>query len=206
VHSRSLNLSHALKDLRDCENIETKRLWIDQICINQSDGKEKGCQVALMAKIYRHASQTITYLGPRFDEMKDENGALNLLTQIYEHSKPYIVDLARTYPSLASTNPSLLPLGQLMENIETESPDWTNLLRITYSGWIHRLWMIQENVLCSNTVMLRGSRILDWNSIATIPILFAMNILHPAFLEKLWHTTNCRLNNATNIFGLFEHC
>jgi len=188
------NLLHALKDLRDSPDIKTHRFWIDQISINQNDEEEKGRQVALMANIYRNASQTITYLGPQFSDMEGENGALDLLSQIYGHTKPFILDIAQTYPSLASTNPSLLPLVELMEQFEAESPHWTNLLRIVYSGWIHRLWMIQENLLCPNTVMLRGRRVLDWVSVATIPILFAMNLLHPAFLEKKWRSIGWEFN------------
>lgn len=36
------NLFDALRDLRDCPDIESKRFWIDQICINQEDEEEKG--------------------------------------------------------------------------------------------------------------------------------------------------------------------
>lgn len=39
-----------LKDLR--WRIGVLMLWIDQICINQTDETEKGCQIALMGRIY----------------------------------------------------------------------------------------------------------------------------------------------------------
>jgi Heterokaryon incompatibility protein (HET) len=41
------NLFDALKDLRDCPDIESKRFWIDQICINQEDEKKKGIKSGL---------------------------------------------------------------------------------------------------------------------------------------------------------------
>jgi hypothetical protein len=59
------NLFDALGDLHNCPDIESKRFWVDQICINQADEEEKGHQVELMASIYRHASRVITYLGPQ---------------------------------------------------------------------------------------------------------------------------------------------
>ncbi|KAF9487339.1 hypothetical protein BDN71DRAFT_1478720 [Pleurotus eryngii] len=42
-------------------------LWIDQICINQDDAREKAVQVPLMSQICSSASQTIAWLGPATD-------------------------------------------------------------------------------------------------------------------------------------------
>jgi hypothetical protein len=36
------NLFDALGDLHNCPDIQPKRFWIDQICINQADDEEKG--------------------------------------------------------------------------------------------------------------------------------------------------------------------
>jgi heterokaryon incompatibility protein (HET) len=180
------NLHHALRDLRDSLDIKSKEFWIDQICIDQNNEEEKGYQVALMADVYRNALQVITYLGPQFHRLEDENGALGLISQIYEHVQPYLLEMARTIPSLARTNSKLVPLLNHLQGIDQNNPHWTNLLRIVYSGWTNRIWMVQENVLCPNTVMLRGTRVLDWISVATIPVLFSMNVFEPAFLEKQW--------------------
>ncbi|KAL1637238.1 hypothetical protein SLS58_009425 [Diplodia intermedia] len=42
---------------------ETGFLWIDQICINQFNDKEKGHQVGLMSQVYRSATRTLIWLG-----------------------------------------------------------------------------------------------------------------------------------------------
>jgi hypothetical protein len=42
-------------------------LWIDQLCINQSDSAEKSAQVPLMKEVYSKAKQTIVWLGPAAD-------------------------------------------------------------------------------------------------------------------------------------------
>ncbi|EXA31269.1 hypothetical protein FOPG_18083 [Fusarium oxysporum f. sp. conglutinans race 2 54008] len=55
------NLYVALSHLRD-RSIE-RTIWIDAICINQQDPKEKGHQVQSMAKIYAKASRVIVWLG-----------------------------------------------------------------------------------------------------------------------------------------------
>jgi len=38
-------------------------LWIDSICINQEDSREKSTQVALMRRIFEEASSTIAWIG-----------------------------------------------------------------------------------------------------------------------------------------------
>lgn len=41
----------------------SRKIWIDQICINQEDLEERGQQVSIMHRIYRQAEQTIIWLG-----------------------------------------------------------------------------------------------------------------------------------------------
>lgn len=38
-------------------------IWIDQICINQSDVEEKSHQVALMSHIYKYCKEVFLWLG-----------------------------------------------------------------------------------------------------------------------------------------------
>ncbi|OAG20498.1 HET-domain-containing protein [Alternaria alternata] len=55
------NLEQALRHLRDVKNDLT--LWVDAVCINQSDNSEKSQQVALMGQIYRQCAQVRIWLG-----------------------------------------------------------------------------------------------------------------------------------------------
>ena len=41
-----------------------RRLWVDQICINQSDVAERSQQVQFMNRVYKHASRVLVWLGP----------------------------------------------------------------------------------------------------------------------------------------------
>jgi Heterokaryon incompatibility protein (HET) len=56
------NLYMALEHIRD-DHVDLT-LWIDALCINQSDNEEKGEQVIHMTEIYTNAEQTIVWLGP----------------------------------------------------------------------------------------------------------------------------------------------
>jgi hypothetical protein len=55
------NLFNALVHLRDTKIPKT--LWIDALCINQSDLEERNSQVGLMAFIYRRATTVMVWLG-----------------------------------------------------------------------------------------------------------------------------------------------
>jgi hypothetical protein len=47
---------------------ETVTLWVDAICINQTDSDEKSSQIPLMSTIYLHAHSVTIWLGPAADD------------------------------------------------------------------------------------------------------------------------------------------
>lgn len=55
------SIAKALRELRLPH--KPQRLWIDQLCINQNDRKEKTQQVGLMARVYSEASMVHIWLG-----------------------------------------------------------------------------------------------------------------------------------------------
>ncbi|KAK8068576.1 hypothetical protein PG996_007688 [Apiospora saccharicola] len=67
------NLEVALRHLR--RESETRTLWVDALCINQSDVAEVSAQVQRMWAIYEHAGRALVFLGPRA-ECSDEAFAL----------------------------------------------------------------------------------------------------------------------------------
>ncbi|KAH7124394.1 heterokaryon incompatibility protein-domain-containing protein [Dactylonectria macrodidyma] len=54
-------------------------VWIDQICINQSDDNEKNDQVEMMTRIYSKAEQVLVWLGPA-DQGSDD--AMDLYAEV----------------------------------------------------------------------------------------------------------------------------
>ncbi|KAM0799987.1 heterokaryon incompatibility protein-domain-containing protein, partial [Usnea florida] len=71
------NLAAALRQFRG--PVRPKKIWVDAICINQSDDEEKGFQVALMGDIYRSASRTWVWLG---EESDDSDAAIDCIVSI----------------------------------------------------------------------------------------------------------------------------
>ncbi len=62
-HLITRNLHAALLHLATNE-LESRPLWADAICINQSDETEKLAQIARMADVYRGAERVVVFLGP----------------------------------------------------------------------------------------------------------------------------------------------
>ena len=59
------NLEAALQQLRLSD--APRRLWVDALCINQEDSKEKSHQIQKMRHIYRRASGVLVWLGNEAD-------------------------------------------------------------------------------------------------------------------------------------------
>jgi hypothetical protein len=75
------NLYTGLLHLRDHEL--PRIVWVDAICIDQANKKEKGHQIQIMAAIYAKASRVIVWLGEAQD---DSDRALELIRDACEKS------------------------------------------------------------------------------------------------------------------------
>lgn len=167
------SLYNALRDLRDCEDIQPKTFWIDQICINQSNDEEKTQQVAQMAKVFQYATSVWTYLGPR-QETDDE--ALDLMTQIYDHFEPLtktsklslLLDKDEIFQSENKLKYSRIENEDIASNLHFPkdlfqgevSAVLRNLSWIICGSWTDRLWLFQENILNDDLTFFRGHRML----------------------------------------------
>lgn len=81
VHGYAITVSNNLNDaLRALRHITIPRcMWIDALCINQSDNLEKSSQVLLMERVYSIAQKVIVWLG---NESNDSNLAMVTLSSI----------------------------------------------------------------------------------------------------------------------------
>lgn len=207
------SLFNALRDLRDCDEVQPKTFWIDQICIDQGNDDEKGHQVSQMGKVFQYATRVWTYLGPQGP--RDDEG-FNLLARIYAHFEPLRrtclaslllekdillnQDAKQMYRRMPMTS---IPSGLLFEQdlFEDEHLDLFNQMDMIISGpWVERLWLLQENILNDSMTFLRGRRTLSWERmelvcqvafIGLIPWLDAtQNILRLVGYRFAWRQQN----------------
>jgi hypothetical protein len=85
-------------------------LWIDQICINQTNIQERDSQVLLMTEIYRHAARTQIWLGEAAED-PPSSLAFELLKDFLrtnrEDLRAYIMKMGVAQPGYRSTGDSL---------------------------------------------------------------------------------------------------
>lgn len=144
------NLASALRHLRYEASIRT--LWVDDLCINQTDPHEKARHVARMGSVYQLATRVIAWLGPKSE---DSTFALETL----EHLGKQI--------EMTGTR------GQFPSPI-CDQPDWyykytcdnatiKALRSLLHRHWCKRLWVWQEFVLANNDAFMQcGLKTIPW--------------------------------------------
>ncbi|KAH6637800.1 heterokaryon incompatibility protein-domain-containing protein [Boeremia exigua] len=163
VNSQSLkitgNLIDALRNLRPQEQEEERLLWVDAICINQSDEEEKTHQVRQMGDIYRRAKRVVVWLGDS-DQLKDV--VFEFLTWGPQDNN-HIEYLRDSWEN----NPVLQPLKKDVQ------ASMTHLLR---HPWFTRVWVIQEVAQSRSAVVMRGHYSVEAATFAQLPDLIGVPV------------------------------
>ncbi|KAH8687611.1 heterokaryon incompatibility protein-domain-containing protein [Tricladium varicosporioides] len=134
------NLYGALKYMRQDD---TDRLvWVDALCIDQSNNDERGIQVSLMRDIYHNAAETTIWLGC-------ETPASNL---------------AMRYLLMANSvsNPESWFADRLRSNFDSEKQEWKAVLGLFRRDYWKRVWIIQETAVSSKLTILCGEHTISW--------------------------------------------
>jgi hypothetical protein len=192
------NLKNALSDLWGCTELESKVFWIDQLCIDQEDAQEKCGQVAMMGEIYKSAAKVILYAGP-MGEPKEEKVGMGLVRLLHSYFERSYEELHR-HLSIRSAAANKRDFGQLpelcldaaqyrLESSLTGGPryvdqGWRWLCSVAFGEWTQRLWIVQEQLLNTETIILRGQCLLAWDAIAVIPILFDLSMIPPCYINR----------------------
>ncbi|KAH7084652.1 heterokaryon incompatibility protein-domain-containing protein [Paraphoma chrysanthemicola] len=192
-----------------------RNLWIDAICINQSDDIEKASQVGCMGLIYARAEKVDIWLGPAAPE--------DNISQVFSILRNRALDLHER----EATNPNPAPeifLAPVLSFLERP--------------WFARRWILQEVKLARAARAHCGEHHLSWNrlrdglaglkrdflrvqnrhtstksvSIAAVQALEAAASLHatglmvrgPDILSLLWnyHSSKCS-DERDRLFALY---
>ena len=144
------NLAAALRHFRG--PVRPKKLWADAICINQSDDKEKGSQVALMGDIYRNASRTWVWLGVESD---DSDAAIDSIISFRDFSD--FSEKGETQENEESQE------TQRKEARHPNYPEvhWQAVSHLLERPWWRRIWVVQEVLMSRQSILHCGKREVD---------------------------------------------
>ncbi|KAH7163596.1 heterokaryon incompatibility protein-domain-containing protein [Dactylonectria estremocensis] len=150
------NLDSALRHIRRCDR--PLLLWVDAICINQSDVQERNDQVYRMRQIYESAKDTIVYLGDQSGE-KIGISAWNYLERNSSWALDANKDKDYSLPSARSSKTS--DRGGLHDVYHDV------LCRL----WFSRVWVFQEAVVSKEISIQCGHRCILWDDFVRTVIL-----------------------------------
>jgi hypothetical protein len=119
-------------------------LWVDALCINQSDDVERGVQVAQMGLIYRQASAVCVWLGPA--------------SSVARETIEFLEDE--------------LTIKEVESGSIYYSRDWDRVRRLCTLDYWGRLWIIQEVVLARKLKLYWGTFELSWDCLDAVLYLF----------------------------------
>ncbi|CAG9981387.1 unnamed protein product [Clonostachys byssicola] len=145
------NLYDFLDQVKSDEQLKEKEFWIDAICINQSDPKERSHQVStMMARIYRSATCVIAWLG---DADLHTERAFDHLSKLAEST---------TLPPPVGTKRSSTNQSDSVD-FDSYQSSWKSTAKLFERTYWNRSWIIQELVLPDKVTVRCGKYSADWS-------------------------------------------
>jgi len=143
------NLKSALRHLRHSDIART--LWVDAICIDQSNIPERNVQVHRMGDIYYRTRQVIVWLGP---EVSGSNKAIEKLVELarlwrLKEDDFYKEQLQTCYGSSDANGPHEPRVWEAVRDLFNQ-PLW------------RRMWTIQEASTSAGVSFQCGSKSMDF--------------------------------------------
>ncbi len=140
------NLEEVMKQLRENGQFGNSfKIWIDQLCINQSDDVERTAQVSKMREIYSRAWSVIAWLGCEKD---DSAKAIAFMDKLADYSRQSTTELR----DVLAIDPRFVEQGT-----------WLGLKLLSDRPYWCRLWIVQELALgAADVVLVCGKDSIDW--------------------------------------------
>jgi Heterokaryon incompatibility protein (HET) len=154
------NLWMVLRRLRD--SAVSRVLWIDAICINQSDKNEKSHQVAMMGEIYSSCQKAIIWLGEDLDTTQAGSKSI-VASRAYDMLKMLGADKHLDQLPCFSTSD-----GQRTEISEEYTIHFEAFRKFVDVPWWKRIWVIQEMVLPKSLKFLYSSEEFSYETLKSV--------------------------------------
>jgi hypothetical protein len=163
-------------------------LWIDQVCINQSDATERSHQVSFMGDIYRSARDVAVCLStdgrPRqaMEWMKElyEDKALPGLSHLVTILENRMSRAHLSYEDVAFTTQewqNIYRTRNAVEQVIKSNADHKNkafmngrddAVRLAQQPWWTRAWTFQEYVSSNDPFFLYGGQAISWKILSVV--------------------------------------
>jgi Heterokaryon incompatibility protein (HET) len=160
----NIRVTYDLLDvLRSLRRLTRKHLWVDQICINQTDLKERSSQVQLMRRIYSRAVKTFLHPG--------RSGGFSHLLLHYLKLVRGSAQLESSLKPFAKSNIYLavmLSLPRLVLNRVKGIDPNNEFCTYAYLPCFSRAWILQEASLSAHVQVVCRNIAIRWDYFESI--------------------------------------
>jgi hypothetical protein len=164
-HNVTQNLEAALRHLRSPSN--KRVLWIDAICINQSDLDERAQQVQQIRSIYTQAKTVLAWVGLATEHSDDAIDTLQQLGQLMDQHGDELLN-----PKAGSDTEEMIHSRMEAHGFSLASRNWSHVWEFLERPYWSRIWVLQE-------LAVRG---------LVTTVLPCQIICGTAYIDKLiWH-------------------
>ncbi|KAG4421121.1 hypothetical protein IFR04_005764 [Cadophora malorum] len=191
------NLADALRCFQKPD--KPRMLWVDAVCINQSDIPEKNQQLPLMGEIYRTASTVLAWLGENTTNTKVDvesislAGAMAFVGRGLPHVRPgtsvYLLsDLKQLEEEVKKNIGGVWPRVFATAGMDTDLNP-CGIRALYESVWFTRMWIVQETTLARNLLLHFGDQVLSWSQFERMCVLIYLFVeTGNAFDPNAWIT------------------
>lgn len=134
----TVNLEAALRRIRLKDKLRI--LWVDAICIDQGNDRERSHHVYFMNDVYSNAARVLICMGEDSD-----GGATNVVALIEEHVQRMVgYNSVGEMPIISPDDPVL------------SDPRWASMAVLMRCAWFSRAWVLQEAGVAKDPRVLYG--------------------------------------------------
>ncbi|KAK0625906.1 heterokaryon incompatibility protein-domain-containing protein [Immersiella caudata] len=175
-----------------------KPLFVDQICINQTDLLEKNYLVKRMGEIYSRADRVLAWLGPATPEVEDfmtftrqlKESSPGAFYRLTEHDSAAFNALrAKVVASSGSDgNADNEDCNQLRKQAASiwDGLPLRGFVEVCSRQWFGRMWIVQEACLPKHLAFVCGSWVFEWDHFhRTALLVFLSAEMH----ARQWNAT-----------------
>jgi hypothetical protein len=161
VLSVAQSLEVALRFLR--RRYRSRTLWIDAICIDQSNKDERSVEVLRMGDIYHWAERVVIWLGTAGPHVKDAFDLFHHIDCNYKlETSDFTIDITQRESSEeAPARYNMCYECHYSTTLKTGIEDLLN------RAWFERLWIWQELCRARKAIVTYGDREILWNTLST---------------------------------------
>ena len=173
------NLEQALWSLRLSD--QARILWVDAICIDQSNNVEREHQVSQMGRIYGSATTVTIWLGVASENSDD---ALQFVRDLWQLESSRIARQDGTQSDWIAFKANFAPYGHFA------SERFTQLRALSYlvnRNWFHRRWVVQEVAFAKDIVVQCGQSTVSWPEFANTIAFLHKHHLKLVYILRMFH-------------------